>query len=178
MLLLREYSPCRYLTTFCLGYAHHLHYQLNKRVKLVFVHGKGAGISAKYSEFTSITQESMNISTLYDSEIIATNNPKKEVMKELLTKPNDIVIVVDRLYGSQDIVSGRVTRVNVASSRSDVKKFNLVPDDTIFTVTAQPKQLFCISHIKSFPVEPDARYALYANLMRGNYEILDKKLGL
>lgn len=178
ILLIREYAPCRYLTSFVMGYLHHLHYVLNRRPKLIFVHQKGAGVSAKYADFTSITQESMNMSSLYDNEIIATNNPKKEVMKDLLTKQNDVIIVVDRLYGNQDIVSGRVTKINAVGSRSDIARYKVRPEDTIFSITRQPKELFTLPTIKNFPTEIDARYAAYTQVLGSKYEILDNKLGL
>lgn len=178
ILLIREYAPCRYLTSFVMGYLHHLHYVLNRRPKLIFVHQKGAGVSAKYADFTSITQESMNMSSLYDNEIIATNNPKKDVMKDLLTKQNDVIIVVDRLYGNQDIVSGRVTKINAVGSRSDIARYKVRPEDTIFSITRQPKELFTLPTIKNFPTEIDARYAAYTQVLGSKYEILDNKLGL
>lgn len=178
VLLIRELSPCRYLTSFTLGYLHHLHYEMNKRVKLIFVHTKGAGVSAKYSDFTLITQDSANMSSLYDSEIIATNNPKREVMRDLLAKPNDVFIVVDRLYGSQDILTGRVTKVNAVSGRSDLQRFKVRPEDCIFSVTSQPNELFTISTIKNFPTEVDARYASYTQVNGDKYKKLDTKLGL
>lgn len=178
ILLIREYAPCRYLTSFVMGYLHHLHYVLNRRPKLIFVHQKGAGVSAKYADFTSITQESMNMSSLYDNEIIATNNPKKEVMKDLLTKQNDVIIVVDRLYGNQDIISGRVTKINAVGSRSDIARYKVRPEDTIFSITRQPKELFTLPTIKNFPTEIDARYAAYTQVLGSKYEILDNKLGL
>lgn len=178
ILLIREYAPCRYLTSFVMGYLHHLHYVLNRRPKLIFVHQKGAGVSAKYADFTSITQESMGMSSLYDNEIIATNNPKKEVMKDLLTKQNDVIIVVDRLYGNQDIVSGRVTKINAVGSRSDITRYKVRPEDTIFSITRQPKELFTLPTIKNFPTEIDARYAAYTQVLGSKYEILDNKLGL
>lgn len=178
ILLIREYAPCRYLTSFVMGYLHHLHYVLNRRPKLIFVHQKGAGVSAKYADFTSITQESMGMSSLYDNEIIATNNPKKEVMKDLLTKQNDVIIVVDRLYGNQDIVSGRVTKINAVGSRSDIARYKVRPEDTIFSITRQPKELFTLPTIKNFPTEIDARYAAYTQVLGSKYDILDNKLGL
>ena len=178
VLLIREYAPCRYLTSFVLGYLNHLHYELNRRPKLIFVHQKGAGVSAKYLEFPSISQESMGIASLYDGEIVATNNPKKEVLKDLLTKPNDVIVVVDRLYGSQDIVTGRITKVNAVGSRSDIARYKLKPEQTIFSVTRQPKELFTIPNIKQFPIEVDARYAIYSQVMANAYKILDEKVGL
>lgn len=178
VLLIREYAPCRYLTSFILGYLNHLHYELNRRPKLIFVHQKGAGVAAKYSDYRCITQESMSLASLYDSEIVATNNPKKEVLKDLLTKPNDVIIVVDRLYGSQDIVTGRVTRINAVGSRSDISRYKVKPEETIFSVTAQPKQLFTIPTIKQFPVEIDARYSIYSQVMGEKYKVLDRKLDI
>ena len=178
VLLVREYSPCRYLTSFMLGYLHHVHYELNRRPKLIFVHQKGQGVSAKYDDFTAITQDSMGMQSLYDNEIIATNNPKKEVMQELLNKHNDVVIVVDRLYSTQDIVSGRLRRVNAVGSRSDIARYKVKPEDTIFSITSQPKQLFHLPTIKNFPIESDARYATYSQVMQNNYMILDERAGL
>ena len=178
VLVIREYAPCRYLTSFVLGYLNHLHYELNKRPKLIFVHQKGQGVSAKYSDYTAITQDSMNIASLYDAEIVATNNPKKEVLRDLLMKPNDVIIVVDRLYGKDTIVTGRVTTVNAVGSKSDIKRYNIKPEDTIFSITSQPKQLFCLAMIKSFPPEVDARIAAYTQVMQPKYVQLDTRLGI
>ena len=178
VLLLRELTPCRYLTTLMLGYLHHLHYEKNKRVKLVFVHQKGAGVSMIYTNFANITQESMTVESLYDQEIVATNNPKKEVLKKLLTKQNDVTIVVDRLYGKDDIVSGRVVKVNALSGKNDCKRFKVTPNDCIFSVTPQKVQFSCIPVIKNFPEEIDARYATYAQICKDIYKKLDSKLGL
>lgn len=178
VLVIREHSPCRYLTSLALGYLHHLHYELNRRPKLVFVIQKGYEVAMKYSDYAVIKQENMNLAALYNNEIVATNNPKKEVMKDLLSKPNDVVVVVDRLYGSASIVSGRVTQIEAVGSRSDIDRFKVRPENTIFPVTAQPKQLFNIPTIKNWPVEPDARYAMYAQSFSDKYAILDAKIGL
>lgn len=178
ILLIRELTPCRYLTSFLLGYLHHLHYEKNKRVKLVFIHQKGAGVSQIYNDFTNITQETMNMTSLYDAEVVATNNPKKEVMKELLSKPNDINVVVDRLYGKEDIVTGRVIKLNAVSGKNDCKRFKINPNDCIFSVTSQPVQFCCLPTIKKFPDELDARYAVYAQVCGDIYKKLDDKLNL
>ena len=179
VLLFREYAPTRYLTSFILGYANYLHYVKNRRIKVIFIHQKGQGVAYKYDAFTSITEENKNMRSLYDSEIIATNNPKKEVLKDLLSLPNEIILVVDRLYGSQDILSGRITKVNVASSFSDIARYDLKVNNTIFSVTnPSPQCLFTISTIKQFPRETDARYATYQQVMESYYQLLDDKIGV
>lgn len=178
ILVIRELSPCRYLTTFALGYLHHVHYELNKRAKLVFIHQKGAGVAKKYNDFTMITQESMNMSSLYDNEIIATNAPKKEVMRELWSRTAEVIICVDRLYGSMDIVSGRVNTVYAVSGSSDLNRFKVKPEDCIFSVTEYPNQMFCIPTIKNFPRDSDAKYASYSQIMEDGYKVLDKRIGI
>lgn len=179
VLLVRELSPCRYLTSFLLGYNHHVHFELNKRVKLIFIHQKGAGVSAKYSGIcTSITQESMQDDSLYDAPIVATNNPKQEVLKELTHKNDEVIIVVDRLYGSQDIMNTRVVKINAVSGCTDLNRFKVQPKDCIFSTSAHPQNLLCIPHIKNYPADADTRYAIYSRTCKDNYIILDKLLQL
>lgn len=179
VLLIRELTPCRYLTSFLLGYVHHLHYIKNKRVKLVFVHQKGVGLATIYDAFASITQETINVASIYDEEVIATNSPKKEVMKEIFSKHCDVTIIVDRLYGKDDIVSGRVTaKLNAVSGKGDLDKFKVKAEDCIFSVTSQPNQFCVLPTIKQFPNELDARYAAYAQACGETYTKLDNKLKL
>lgn len=178
VLQFREYAPCRYLTSFVLGYTQYLHYVRNKRVKVIFVVQKGQGVSAKYKDFTFISEETKNMMSLYDAEIVATNSPKKEVLKDLLSIPVEICIVVDRLYGMQDIISGRVTTIPVVSSASDVRRYGVKAKDCIFSVTRQPEELFTIPTIKNFPREQDARLAVYNQIMESAYKKIDAKLGI
>ena len=172
--IFREYTPTRYLTSFILAYAHYLKYVKNKRVKVIFVVQRGYTIFKKYDDFTCITQESMHMDTLYDAEIVVTNNPKKEVMKKLCTKPVDVILVVDRLYGNQAIVTGRTMQVNVASSNGDIKRFDLKPEETIFAVTSPPKCLFTIPTIKNFPTQSEARMAILSQVMNKSFKKLDE----
>lgn len=178
VLLIREYAPCRYLTSFVLGYTQYLHYVKNKRVKVIFVVQKGQGVSAKYKDFTFISEETKNMMSLYDAEIVATNSPKKEVLKDLLSIPVEICIVVDRLYGMQDIISGRVTTIPVVSSASDVRRYGVKAKDCIFSVTRQPEEFLTIPTIKNFPREQDARLAVYNQIMESAYKKIDAKLGI
>ena len=178
VLFIRELSPCRYLTSFLYAYRHHVHYEKNKRCKLIFVHQKGKGVSLKYSSgYTSITQESMHDASLYHESIIATNNPKQDVLRNLLAN-DDVIIVVDRLYGAQDIVTGKVVRVNAVSGLSDLARYNVQLKDTIFTMTKPDNCLFCIPHIQQYPGIKDSRIAKYVQTCSDSFTILDKRLGI
>lgn len=173
LLLIREYSPCRYLTSFILAYEHYLHYNRNKRVKLIFIHQKGQGVARKYTDFTAITQESMYLESLYDAEIIATNNPKSEVLKKIFARPNDVFIVVDRLYGQQDIVSGRISKLSAVSGNSDLKRFGVDPKTCIFPVVANENAFINLPTIRKYPNGVDMRRAAYMQLMKESFEKID-----
>lgn len=178
VLVFKEYSPTKYLTSFILGYTHYLHYVCNKRVKTIFCVQKGYCIGKRYESFTSITEESKGMTTLYDNEIIVTNTPKKEVMKELLSKQQDIVIVVDRLYGKEAIVTGRCVTLNVCGAYSDVARFGLKIEDCIFSVTRVPNCFATIVIIKNFIREPDARLAAYNQVFESDYKKLCERAHL
>lgn len=182
LLLIRELSPCRYLTSFMLGYFHHLKYGLNRRVKLVFVVQKGQRVLTKYTtneDFYAITQDSLQVKSLYDGEIIVTNSPKSEVMKEIFSKNRDILIVVDRLYSKTDIVDGRVIRINAVSGNSDIDRFKVKPEDTIFsTVTSYENCFYCIPTVKQYATEKDLRFAQYEQLCGEVYNKMDGLLDI
>ena len=183
VLLIREYSFCRYLTSFVLAYAHYLHYEKNKRVKVIFAVNKGAGILNKYSDFTTITQESYSITSLVDEEIVVTNVPKQELMLKLTKAPSDVTIVVDRLYGNNDIITGRVKRLCAVNGFSDIQRYKNVGCDigsTIFTTVNHGKlgAFGCIPHIRSYPRERDARLAMYGQNCHDLFEKIDNHIGL
>jgi len=178
VLVLKEYSPTRYLTSFVVGFAHYLHYVLNKRIKVIFCVQKGYCTGKRYEEFTSIDETTKSMMSLYDNEIIVTNSPKKEVMKELLSKPQDVVIVVDRLYGKEAIVTGRCTTLNVVSARSDIQRFGLKVQDTITSVTRIPDCFACISLIRNYMTEKDARLAAYNQVFEKDFRKICERIRL
>lgn len=182
MLFIREVSPCRFLTSWMLAYEHYLHYERNKRVKLIFVHQKGYGVAKRYEPFCSITQESMHSESLYDENIIATNNPKQEVMRKLFSKQVDVFIVVDRLYGKNDIVTGRVNKLTAVGGRRDLKTYNLKPENCIFTLSGNnntPENAFyTIPSIGKYPTDADTQKIAYIQCCKDSYPKLDKFLGI
>jgi len=179
VLCFREWAPTRYLTSFVLAYMRYLHLTKHKRVKLVFVYLRSNGIAKKYDKMTSIVPENYTRDNLYDADTIATNNPKREVMDKLLNRPNnDIVLVVDRLYGNDCIVTGRVKTVGVVSSRSDFDRYAAKPEDCFTSVLEYPGCLFTIPTLDRFPIDEDTRYAIYLGQFGTYFAKLDKILGI
>ena len=99
-------------------------------------------------------------------------------MKELLSKPQDVVIVVDRLYGKEAIVTGRCTTLNVVSGYSDIQRYGLKSEDTITSVTKFPDCFACISRIKNYMTERDARLAAYHQVFGKDYEKICERIHL
>ena len=178
VVFIKEYIPVPYLTSFILGFADYLHYRLNKRVKTVFIVQKGANIISRYDNFTSITQDSMGASVLYDRDVLIVNEPKKEVLKEIFGKQVDVFLIVDRLYNQDDIVCGQVTRLCAAIGRRAKEVFN-IPDDTcIYPIDSYSGELLSIPKFKQYPQEEDARKAAYSNHLDAIYKVLIQKAGI
>ena len=178
LLLIREYSACRYLTSFVLGYTHHVHFARNKRVKLIVAHQKGAGVAAKYDAFTSINESSAGYATLYGNELIATNTPTKDIMRQLFNQPVDAFIVVDRLYGTQDIVNGKICKINAVSGLSDIDRFDIEPVDTLVSIKKSPDVFATLVTTKDYATDVDVRQATYEQMYEEVYAKLDELLGV
>lgn len=180
ILYIREYSPCRYLTSFVLAYANYVNFNLQKKCKVVFIYGRGAGIARKYSKgFTNITSESENNESLYDNKLIATNVPKKPVMDSLTHTGEALIIIVDRLYGGDSIVSGqRITKLSAVSGVSDITRYSLALDEAVFPIISVPDSFCTIKHINSYPKDDRTRKSKYFETMKDSFAKLDQKLGI
>ena len=173
VLLVRELTPCRYLTTLMLFLHHYISHAKNRKVKLIFVVQKNSGVSKKYTDMTTITQESMNNKQLYTRDVVVTNNPKREVMTELLSQAGDeIVIVVDRLYGTQDILNGRIKKINAISGASDFARYGVEPENCISTVTNYTGVKVHVPLIQGYGTDKTSRQSAYLKHCRDAMDTL------
>ena len=177
LLLIREYTPCAYLTSFVRGYYHHLTREKNKRVKLVFCVQKGQIVLARYYFCTSITLESMSNTALYNNDIIVTNNPKNEVMKNIL-KDREVIIVVDRMYSNDAIVKNRIIKLNAVAGEGDIDLFKLKESETILPIVELQNNFATIPRVPSYPSDQDARLSVYIRNCSEAYTKLDNYLKL
>jgi len=168
ILYIKEYSPCRYLTSFLLAYRNYLNYKRNKRVKLVFVIQRGTCISKRYDFATMISQESAKDASLFKNDIIAVNVPQKQVIERLLNKDGgnyDIVILVDRLYSANILKSSHKNfkKLDAISGKSDITRYGLNTSNVILPhISLSGKEFGFIPIIKSYPAEDEnSRYVAY-----------------
>lgn len=180
VLYIREYSYCRYLTSFILAYRHYLHYSLNKKVKVVIITQKGAIIPKKYDKFSSINQASLSYDSLYENDIITTDTPKTQVLKKIFAHPNDIYIVLDRLYQKDQILQGRIKTLSAVSGKTDLKRYNLNPSNCIFSVD-KPVGLdsfYFLPKINGYPEGDEVRFAAYHKCYKEVFSKFDAFLGI
>ena len=180
LLLVREYSPCKYLTSFIQGYAHHVHFGKAKKVKLIVIHQNEDGYSEKYQDFACINETNADYQNLYDSESIATDTPTKDIMLNLFKQPVDAFIVVDRLYGNKGIVEGHINIVNAVGDASDLDKYGIRAEDTLISMKKNPDvtPFERLIKFKDYPNSKDVRVAMYEQYYENAYKQLDELMGI
>lgn len=182
VVVIREFSPCRYLTSFILAYQNYLKIMKNKRVKVVITIQKGKLLYDKYSSsmFTRVSQESAQRTELYSHELIVTNTPQKETLTGIMNAGTyDVIIIIDRLFGADVILNGtNVKQIAAVSGSTDLAKFKLNPKNCIFPFVQFPNAFLTLPTIKKFPnaSQPDMRLAAYSTLgtTTGMFERMDK----
>ena len=178
VLVLREVTPTRYLTSLALGYYNYLKTVKHKRVKLVFIHLKNYGMANKYSKFTSINPTNYTKPEFLQNDILAIDTPQRELVNKVLKSGADYYIVVDRLYNNQCILSGQAIKVNSVNSASDIQRFALDAAETVTSVTNFKNSLFYVPTIKEYPSDENSRVAYYLNVLEDGFKKFDGKLGI
>ena len=183
LLLVKEYSPCRYLTSFLMAYTEYLHRRKNKRVKFVVLYKDSPCDSRRYSlTFSAINRSTWGIDTLYDNQYVSINNPSKEVLNKLFDRQCDVFIILDRLYNELDLITGRTKRINAIGSKSNIKTFNLTPNNTISSIINIPDSLTYLRTIGNYPDDYEARLSGYVTNYNKSgdsvFEKIDKYLGI
>ena len=180
ILLIHEYSSCRYLTSCILAYQRYLSLYKNVQCKVVFIHGNEQDTCKKYmdSDFTTITPETLGRTDLLGADIINTSCPKSEVIHAILSTKEEYYIFVDRLY-REPIIKGRVVKLNAISGCSDLQRFKLNTKDCVFSTVADNANSLCIPHIPQFSSVRATKYSLYMQTILNDknslFTSLDKK---
>ena len=75
-------------------------------------------------------------------------------------------------------MTGRCTTLNVVSARSDITRFGLKVQDTITSVTRIPDCFACISLIRNYMTEKDARLAAYNQVFEKDFRKICERIRL
>lgn len=173
-LVVREWTPCPYLTSFLLAFKQYLEVAYDKRVKFIVIHQKGRLIYERYpgDTFTAITKESQGDHGLYLRPVINTNIPNKDVMRRLFENDKDVVdinIVLDRTYSEKVIVSGRSCRhLNAVGGDKDIDTFKLDVASVIkaLTTSRQGDVFVSIPYIEDYVRDNTGRFSMYTRVCK------------
>ena len=170
ILLVKQYTPCKYLVSFLFGFKTWLHTLYGKKVRLLFILGNNNNqLSQKYSNIknsTIISSKSISMNSMYDSDVVILEHPQKEAFTRLWGIPYDLTIAIDMMPYDQDMITGpQVSRLNAVTGMSDITRLRLDAGKTIISQTADPGNLFyTIRTIGNYPKEEGGRKAAYQQL--------------
>ena len=179
LLLVRELTPCRYLTTFLLMYSNYLHYSLNKRVKYVILHQSSFSEFNRYANgnFGRIGMETMGTTSIYDKDMLTVSAPFKAVLNKIFDSQVDIFIFLDRMYQNKEMVGGKRTLLNAVGGLSNIKAFGLNPRDTITCVRTTNECFANMRTIGDYPDDFGKRQGIYMQMYGSTFKKFDELLG-
>lgn len=172
-----EVSPCRFLTSFLLGYYYHLKLVKEKKVKLIVIHQKNKRSNLRYTSFTRVMPQTLHETDLVLSPMVVTDTPKLDVINKLTRLGDDVIIVLDRLYGD-NILEGQIETLYAVSGLADIERFKLNVNRCIFTEVTPKESFLCIPRIKQYDRNPSTRQAQYHQHCADKYVKIDEMLGI
>ena len=179
VLVIKEYSSCRYLISYILAFKHWLHILHGKSVRLMIVTGNLVTPCTKYAPLGNLISDSTaGMESLISSDSLIIKSPKKDIMNNILDKPYDLTIVIDKLLSKDFILDGRVIKLNAVSGASDLDIFKLNVADTIFSTDNVDGAFECIKSIENFPKEVNGRLSAYNQMCgKSSFIKLKEKVG-
>lgn len=184
VLLIKEHTPTRYLTSFLISFINYLSDVASVKSKLIIIDNNNDNLDIRYegikkADFETIRKE---VATLTLSPVVYTATPNKSVLDTLFESVGvELFVVLDRTQKSINAVTGRSIKVaNAVSSKSKMRKLNLNANETIVNDQADVSQLGMISLVESYPKLEDARILTlqqaFSNVMKNLAEYSGVKI--
>lgn len=184
VLLIKEHTPTRYLTSFLISFINFLSDVASVKSKLIIIDNNNDNLDIRYegikkADFETIRKE---VATLTLSPVVYTATPNKSVLDTLFESVGvELFVVLDRTQKSINAVTGRSIKVaNAVSSKSKMRKLNLNANETIVNDQADVSQLGMISLVESYPKMEDARILTlqqaFSNVMKNLAEYSGVKI--
>lgn len=160
VLIIKEESPTRYLTSFLVGYLDWLEKVPELKAKLLIIERDTEYVDARYKSMrkvdsTSITREA---SRLYLLPELYTTTPTHSVMSTLMSPMVDLYVILDRTYKKTNAVSGRgINTVYSTSSRRLMRELGLTSEQTIVNDLGEQSQLGILAPIENYALDKESR---------------------
>ena len=183
VLVVREVSPCMYLTSLLSAFVFYLAHSKCKKVRFLIIGLKGDAVMRRYEKFSFINTSSAGTSSLYDSQLVFIDTLRSNIVKKLLGHQSyEITIVIDRTYGSAPCLTGSSVKVlNAVGGACDLLRFNLTAESTIFPIDGVVNAFYTIPRFEGYSnLAPDVatRSSAYYRQCKDVYAKLCNLLGI
>jgi hypothetical protein len=175
VLYVKAVGNCRYLNSFLLAYQHYLKMNHSFSSKILFVFPKLKNVMSRYKDIPRLAMDTIDIMDIGASNIYATYEPKNAIWEAFFDQPKTgVFIVVDLMFGD-DLVKGHmVETLYSASGISDLKRFNIKAERTIFCIYNNPGSIQ-ICHISKYHTATEStKRSMYFDHCGDAFKKLDK----
>ena len=160
VLVIKEESPTRYLTSFLASYIDWLTKVPELNAKLLIIDKDSDFVDTRYKSLKKADSKTIvnNSSTLYLVPIIYTTTPTQSVMSNLMSPVVDLYVILDRTYKRTLPVSGRgISTVYSLSSRRLMRDLGLNSEDVIVNDLGEHTQLGVLAQIEGYAMDEGSR---------------------
>lgn len=183
VIIFKEYSQTRYLTSFVMGYMEHLSNIMHKRVRLLILIPNRDTYLNKYRMMPTqpyhISGDNYESEDSINSDVYYTALPLKRIYQHLLNAlSDDYLIVLDRGYHDKPAITGNTKIWHCFSGKTEANMYKNVNKNKIFSIVGLQSTDIIINHIENYPVSEVNRRAIYSKLFKEKYKELDKVNGV
>ena len=183
VLVVKEHSPCRYLTSFLYAFAERQEKVNNIKTKLIVVSSKNYMTELRYkgafdeANPTTIVQSRGRLMT---STKVYTTTPTAAVMDFLMQSLGyDLYVILDRTDKKEECVAGRgIKTVHAVSNLNHMRALKLEVKNTIVNDLGLQGQLGVLAMINNIGTKNDERIAKIQQGMDITVTLLENILGL
>lgn len=183
VLVVKEHSPCRYLTSFLYAFAERQEKVNNIKTKLIVVSSKNYMTELRYkgafdeANPTTIVQSRGRLMT---STKVYTTTPTAAVMDFLMQSLGyDLYVILDRTDKKEECVAGRgIKTVHAVSNLNHMRALKLEVKNTIVNDLGVQGQLGVLAMINNIGTKNDERIAKIQQGMDITITLLENILGL
>lgn len=182
VLLIKEHSPVKYLTSFLISFVRYMTDIKTVKSKLIIVDRESDMVTERYGEILRADSTSVKNSaaSLTLNQVVYTTTPINSVMDTLMDSVGiELYVILDRTNKKSDLVAGRnIIRAHAASSRRLMRKFGLQAGDTILNDLGEQSQLSVLSMIERYPRDVEARVDIQQRAFETNMKNLSTFAGI
>ena len=81
------------------------------------------------------------------------------------------------MYENEDMISGRIKKLNAVSGIGDTAVFNIKPEQTIMSITDEENSFCVLKSLANYPKDFDAQVTVYFQSYQNFFKKMDKFIG-